>query len=92
MVVVSAVQPYQGAIPIIRSAADVRWDGSYNFHYESADGSLRVEEGNIVNKGSSNEYVAVKGSYRYLSPDGRTIEVVYTADENGFVPRGTVIH
>jgi len=30
----------------------------------------------------------VQGSYSYAGPDGNTISVTYTADENGFVPQG----
>lgn len=42
----------------------------------------------MKNAGSENEIESVKGSYSYTDPDGNVITVEYTADENGFVPKG----
>ena len=30
----------------------------------------------------------MQGSYSYTGPDGITVSLTYTADENGFVPQG----
>lgn len=42
----------------------------------------------MKNKGTSDEHLAVRGSYRYKDPEGNDIVVNYVADENGFVPQG----
>ena len=34
----------------------------------------------------------VEGSYSFTSPEGRQFSVSYTADSNGFFPRGSGIH
>jgi Insect cuticle protein. len=44
--------------------------------------------GELKNKGTSDEHLAVRGSYRYKDPEGNDIVVNYVADENGFVPQG----
>merc|ERR1711894_616898 len=35
---------------------------------------------------------SVEGSYSFVSPEGRSYAVTYTADENGYFPRGSGIH
>ena len=35
---------------------------------------------------------AVEGSYSFTSPEGRQFSVAYTADRNGYFPRGPAIH
>jgi Ni,Fe-hydrogenase III small subunit len=44
--------------------------------------------GELKNTGTSDEHIAVRGSYRYKDPEGNDIVVTYIADENGFVPEG----
>lgn len=60
--------------------------------YESGDGSAREETGVVKNAGTDEAYVAQSGFYKYIDADGSPVEVHYTADENGFVPYGTIIH
>lgn len=52
----------------------------YEFGYEFSDG-LGMKQHRREAADSSG---AVKGSYGYISPDGRIREVVYIADGNGF--------
>ena len=33
----------------------------------------------------------MSGTYKYTDPEGKVVEVSYTADENGFVPVGNII-
>jgi len=44
--------------------------------------------GELKNTGTSDEHMAVHGSYRYKDPEGNDIVVNYIADENGFIPQG----
>lgn len=48
----------------------------------------KEETAEIVNEGTDDESIAVKGSYSYVGDDGKTYEVKYTADENGYQPEG----
>lgn len=55
-------------------------DGSYTFEYGTSNG-IDVSETGV---GSS----YATGSYSYTSPEGETIQLKYTADENGYQPQG----
>ncbi|VEN35645.1 unnamed protein product [Callosobruchus maculatus] len=58
-------------------------DGSYSYAYETDNGIAAQEEG-FLKDGSQ----VAQGGYRYTSPDGQQFSIEYTADENGFQPRG----
>ena len=60
------------------------------FSYETGDGTRAQEQGYLKNAGAGPdaEVQTVQGSYSYTGPDGNTISLSYTADENGFVPQG----
>lgn len=58
------------------------------FSYETSDGSEKDEVGEIRNAGTDEESIAVTGHYSYVGDDGKTYDVKYTADENGFQPEG----
>ncbi|KAJ8956823.1 hypothetical protein NQ318_014237 [Aromia moschata] len=55
---------------------------------EQSDGIRQEAQGTIKNAGTDNEALEVKGSYSYVGPDGKTYEVKYTADEEGYHPEG----
>ncbi|XP_055919886.1 endocuticle structural glycoprotein SgAbd-9-like [Eupeodes corollae] len=78
-------------ISIIRSESNQDADGSYNFVFESSDGSFREENAQVINAGTDEESIKVTGSYKYTDANGQEVLVTYTADENGFVPVGTII-
>ncbi|XP_028134962.2 GATA zinc finger domain-containing protein 14-like [Diabrotica virgifera virgifera] len=59
-------------------------DGHYSYSYETENGISAQEEGSIQNKGKS-----AQGGFSYTSPEGEQITLEYTADENGFVPKGS---
>lgn len=59
--------------------------------YETGDGSVREETGVVKNAGTDEAYVAQSGFYKYIDAEGTPVEVHYTADENGFVPYGSII-
>lgn len=77
------VKAGDAAIPIILLADDRFADGSYKFEYESADGSIRKEIGNILPQGGIEQI----GRYEYSGDDGRLRQVEYRADEGGFRQR-----
>ncbi|XP_045777828.1 uncharacterized protein LOC123875825 [Maniola jurtina] len=70
-----------------RQAVILNYDQSitpegYVYNYDTSNGIHGDEEG-IATDG-----VKAKGSYSYVGDDGNLYQVEYTADENGFVPKG----
>lgn len=61
-------------------------------HYESGDGTVRKEEASVVDEGTEDEALEVKGSYKYINSEGEEVEVFYTAGKNGFVPYSSIIN
>ncbi|KAH8280458.1 hypothetical protein KR018_007750, partial [Drosophila ironensis] len=78
-------------IPILSFVNENDGDGNYRFSYETGNGIKAQEEGTVKNKGSENEIPSVMGSYSYTNPEGELVEIMYTADENGFVPVGSAL-
>ncbi|XP_013110240.1 endocuticle structural protein SgAbd-6 [Stomoxys calcitrans] len=63
------------------------FDG-YKFSYTLSDGTTRTEQGTVINAGTENESLSVKGSVTWVAPDGQSYTVNFVADENGFQPEG----
>lgn len=61
------------------------------FRYETSNGISQQEQGQLINAGTDNEAIAVRGQFQYTGPDGVTYTVTYVADENGFQPQGAHI-
>nr|CAD7463146.1 unnamed protein product [Timema tahoe] len=78
------------AIPILKYDNQNNGDGSYSFSYETANSISQSESGYLKNAGAGEgaEAQTVQGSYSYTGPDGITINLAYTADENGFQAQG----
>ncbi|XP_049839909.1 uncharacterized protein LOC126284789 [Schistocerca gregaria] len=78
-------KPQPVSVPIIRSLHDVgdtdKWQES--FRYEMPDGTLREESLQLRSVGDDKVPV-VRGRSVWVAGDGRRIEVLYEADENGF--------
>ncbi|XP_075161706.1 larval cuticle protein 65Ag1-like [Haematobia irritans] len=72
---------------IVRSESEVGPE-SYNYAYETSDGTKGQEQGQLKNAGSENEAISVTGEYSFVGDDGQTYTVTYIADENGFQPQG----
>ncbi|KAH8406919.1 hypothetical protein KR222_011616 [Zaprionus bogoriensis] len=72
---------------IVRQDSEVLPE-SYKFDVETSDGTKKEEQGHLNNPGSEHEAIAVKGSFSFVADDGKTYEVTYIADENGFQPQG----
>ncbi|XP_046393432.1 pupal cuticle protein 20-like [Ischnura elegans] len=81
--------PTRPFIPIVQMD-DVRDDaGQFSLRYITGDGTTVTEVGKLVPTADGKGYVLVKeGSYQYKTPEGRTINLKYLADENGFQPIG----
>lgn len=60
------------------------------FSFEAANGIKASEQG-VLKKATgpdAQDSIAASGQVSYTAPDGTPINLVYTADENGFVPTG----
>jgi len=57
--------------------------------YESADGTKRTESG--AQKKIGEEFGATsQGTISWKTPDGKTVTLTFTADENGYQPKVTI--
>lgn len=63
----------------------------FTFSYISGDGSKARQTGELKTFKEDKTGEAVKGSFEYISPDGETISITYTADENGYRPSGSIL-
>ncbi|XP_049869659.1 flexible cuticle protein 12-like [Pectinophora gossypiella] len=87
------------AAPAAPSGADslaetLRYDSDnigvdgYNYNVQTSNGISQQEQGQLINPGTDNEAIAVRGQFSYTGPDGQQYTVTYVADENGFQPQG----
>ncbi|CRL03001.1 CLUMA_CG016579, isoform A [Clunio marinus] len=60
--------------------------GGYSFAYETKDGQVREEHGNMKNNETEDGVMYVRGTYSFVGDDGQTYTVSYIIDENGFQP------
>ncbi|CAH0558129.1 unnamed protein product [Brassicogethes aeneus] len=84
----SAPQGQDKDATIVKSEMENIGIDGFNWAYETSNGISAQETGELKNAGTENESISVKGSYKYVGPDGQTYEVTYIADENGFQPQG----
>ena len=70
---------------ILKDERSMEGDGTFSYAWESEDGTMADATGE--NKMIGDAFgVAMTGSYSFQAPDGKTYEVTWTADENGFQP------
>ncbi|KAG7299466.1 hypothetical protein JYU34_016427 [Plutella xylostella] len=79
----------EGEAVIVRSENEILPEG-FNYAYETGNG-IFAESSGTLKRVDNTEAVVVRGSYRYVAPDGTPVEVRYIADENGFQPEGNVL-
>ncbi|CAH2071986.1 unnamed protein product, partial [Iphiclides podalirius] len=72
---------------IIKSENNNIGVGPYSTGYETSDGKIAYEEGELRN-GPEGPAIAVRGQFSYPGTDGVIYTVTYTADENGFRAEG----
>ncbi|XP_050310059.1 flexible cuticle protein 12-like [Anthonomus grandis grandis] len=88
-VAVAAPQnPADAQAQVLRNDLDNIGVDKFSYGYETSNGISAQEQGQVVNAGSENEAIAVRGSFQYTGPDGQLYSVQYVADENGFQPQG----
>nr|XP_016928117.1 endocuticle structural protein SgAbd-6 [Drosophila suzukii] len=86
------VESEREPIAILSSEINKKANGGYDTQYSGADGTSRKEQADLVDEGTDEEALEVKGSYKYINDLGEEVEVFYTAGKNGFVPYGTSIN
>ncbi|ALC41473.1 Cpr47Ec [Drosophila busckii] len=79
-------------VAILESSVNQDASGSYHLKLETGDGTSRDEVAQVVNEGTDEQALEVKGSYKYIDDEGQEVEVFYTAGVNGFVPYGKTIN
>ncbi|XP_045764468.1 uncharacterized protein LOC123866809 [Maniola jurtina] len=84
---VSAAPQNPQDVQILRYESNNAGLDSYNFVWETSDGSKHEEQGQLKNQGTENEGFEVRGEYGWIGPDGVTYLITYVADENGFKPQ-----
>lgn len=67
---------------VILNYENIRTPNGYSYSYDTSNG-IHADENGIVDNGTK-----AQGSYSYIGDDGKLYSVIYTADENGFLPRG----
>ncbi|XP_063379464.1 endocuticle structural glycoprotein ABD-5-like [Cydia fagiglandana] len=77
-------KPAAAPVEIVKQDSEVDING-YNFDFETSDGTARQEQGEYKND-TDQQGLAVKGSYKYVAPDGQHISVTFVADKNGYQP------
>ncbi|XP_013187897.1 endocuticle structural glycoprotein ABD-5 [Amyelois transitella] len=78
-------QQQQQTVQIVKQDSEVDVNG-YNFEFETSDGTSRQEQGEYKND-TDQQGLSVKGSYKYVAPDGQHIQVTFVADKNGYQPK-----
>merc|ERR1740128_1312790 len=76
-------------IPFPRRGAPPNSRGDYSFSFSNNDQKARQSR---QESGFGSESESVEGSYSFTSPEGQEVAISYTADENGYFPRGPGIH
>ncbi|KAF5281107.1 hypothetical protein FQR65_LT02973 [Abscondita terminalis] len=77
-------------IPILKHNYDNQPDGGYQWSIVTGNGIRAFENADIVVVNPEETIKTVRGGYSYTSPEGITVEVVYTADKNGYRPHVVV--
>ncbi|KAG4077567.1 hypothetical protein HA402_002994 [Bradysia odoriphaga] len=63
----------------------------FKYGFETSDGIARDEQGELVDVGTEDEAIEVRGQFSYTGPDNVVYLVTYTAGKQGFVPSGSHI-
>lgn len=75
---------------IISEKSEQNPDGSFQWGYETSDGSAQEQSGELRNL-QPYPGTASRGSYSWVDPEGNQHHMSYVADENGYQPQGSDI-
>ncbi|XP_027224480.1 endocuticle structural glycoprotein SgAbd-8 [Penaeus vannamei] len=81
----AADESYGAPIPILKDDRTQDAYGGYSFDFESGNGIVRQESG------KESDGQAKEGGWRYISPEGVPVEIVFVADQGGYQPQGAVV-
>lgn len=87
-VALAAPQGPTEPIPILRQESEVNPDGSYQYAFETGNGIVAEEKGQLKNIGAEEPALEVQGQFQYPSEEGGNIQLTYIANENGYQPQG----
>ncbi|KAF0301446.1 Larval cuticle protein LCP-17 [Amphibalanus amphitrite] len=77
-------------IAILRMDSTSNEDGSFQYQYETANKIQADVQGQLKQIGEEFGTV-MQGSYSYETPEGQTVTITWTADENGYRAEGDAI-
>ena len=77
----------QQQVPIVSLESDISPDGSFQWSYQSGDGSQQQQAGQLKQIGQ-NQGEIVQGNAAWTDPEGGQHQLSYVADENGYQPQG----
>ncbi|XP_046393070.1 endocuticle structural glycoprotein SgAbd-8-like [Ischnura elegans] len=75
-------------VELLSMTSDFNPDGSAHYSYETEDGTKVEQVGQVRDFGDGIKGYVAHGAYEFIATDGRKYRVTYTADENGFQPKG----
>ncbi|XP_076256948.1 endocuticle structural glycoprotein ABD-4-like [Rhynchophorus ferrugineus] len=78
-------------VPIISQDSHLSPDGSYQWNYESGDGTSQHQSGSIVQVDKDHAVENVEGSVSYVDPDGKKHDTTYIAGPDGYVAQSADI-
>ncbi|KAK7867368.1 hypothetical protein R5R35_008913 [Gryllus longicercus] len=62
--------------------------GPWKWSFRTSDGVSRSEEGVLVDAGTENEHIEVRGTASWTDANGNAYTLTYTANQDGFQPQG----
>ncbi|ERL83841.1 endocuticle structural glycoprotein SgAbd-8-like [Dendroctonus ponderosae] len=74
-------------VPIISQSQNVDPDGSFQWAYQSGDGTVQEQAGKVVLLRSGEDAETVQGSASWVDPEGNPHQLSYVADEGGYRPQ-----
>ncbi|XP_076181736.1 flexible cuticle protein 12-like [Ptiloglossa arizonensis] len=81
--------PQDAVVLVKETPSDNIGVGGYNYAYELSNGQAHHETAEVINQGTENQALAVRGSFTWVDPSTNLRYTVnYVADENGFHPEG----
>jgi len=75
-------------VQIVQLESELHQDGKYKYNFETDDGSVANQEGELKGVDEKHMGESVKGGFSYKDEEGKTYSVQYTADERGYIPVG----